>query len=869
MSSIKQKAPRIGNYLLKLLVEKEELLFIQGDFEESYLKRLQKGKINAIFWYCFQLMKTVPAILAFNIKGGFTLFKNNLKITLRRFKRQKGYSIINISGLVVGLALCMLIIIYILAEFSYDRYHKNAERIYRLNTYMELGQFNGNLANSNFPAGPTISADFPEVINAVRFRRYMFRCLVEYKDLQYFEEKIFYADNSVFDVFTFPIVKGNRNEPLAHPYTMAISEKIASKYFGENDPVGKVLKLDNQEDYTVTAVFKDVPRNSHFIFDMLCSFETLRVKMSAQYQMWVGDFNNYTYLLLRENADAEKLEEKFPPIIDKNIPQLKLVKGRIEMFLQPLLDIRLNENMKGGIQGTSSISYIYVFSAVALFILIIACINFINLSTARSANRAREVGMRKVLGSERRQLVKQFLTESIVYSLIAFFIAIILVNLALPVFSSISGMELKLNFASQIWLFPAFIVLTVFTGFIAGIYPSFYLSSFQPAVVLKGALRSGSAYSRLRSILVVFQFTISIAMIIGTGIILKQLSYMKNKELGFDKEQVVILQVNDDSILQNINAVKQELLKDPRVVSVSVSSHVPGHGARHNLLIPTGGTQEEGKMAGFMHVDHDFIGTLGIEIIEGRNFSIESGTDPINSVIINETAVKELGWEDPVGNTMYEADGMPVKRTVIGVVKDFHYLSLRDKIMPVCLLNNPENLSLFIVRILPGDISRTLDYLKSAWKRIDPNSPFDYYFLDQSFDSDYGAEERLRSIFSYFTVFAIFVACLGLFGLASYMAEQRTKEIGIRKVLGASIFKIFFMLSKELVKWVIFANLIAWPLSWYFMNKWLQNFAYRTVIGWDSFTLSAVAALIIAFFTVSYKAIQAAIANPVDSLRVE
>ena len=796
---------------------------------------------------------------------------NYIKIALRNLKRHKGYTFINIAGLAIGMACCILIILYIYSELNYDRYHENADRIYRLGTNFDVGKAHAKTAVSNHPICPTLSRDYPEVLNAARIRPYMQRTLVEYKEKQFFEEKIFYADNSVFDVFSFPMIRGDHKSALVTAYSLVITEDVAKKYFADEDPIGKILRLNNDSDFTVTGIIKNVPPNSHFTFDMLCSFETLYQHNPEQRERWMGDFNNYTYLLLQENYDFRELEQKFPPLIDKHIGRiLKPLGGKVEFFLQPLTSIHLHSNLVGEISGNSDIAYIYIFAAIALFILLIACINFMNLSTARSAKRAKEVGIRKVLGSYRGQLIRQFLSESITYSFLAFFIALTLVQLALPLFRSLSGTTLNFQFAEISWLIPCLIGFVFLVGLVAGSYPAFFLSAFRPVRVLKGHSKAGTANSRFRSVLVVLQFAISIVLIAGTSVIMNQLHYMKERRLGFNKEHVVVLPIMEGSIMQSIETIKKELKSHNGVVSVAASSNVPGHGtSRQNAFLPEGFELNESQMMGAISIDHNFIPTFDMEVVAGRNFSPGFVTDSSKSVLINDTAAQEFGWDDPVGKTITELTGNGITKTVIGVVRDFHVESLHKKIEPLYIENEPSGFDYISIRIRPRNISGTMDFLRKKWKEFDSTGTFDYVFLDESFDSQYRAEERLSTIFSYFTLFAIFIACLGLFGLASFTAEQRTKEIGIRKVLGASVYGIVILLSKEFAKWVLIANIIAWPVAYYAMNKWLQDFAYRINMGVWIFILAGVLTLIIALLTVSYQAVKAALSNPVEALRYE
>lgn len=802
------------------------------------------------------------------------MLRNYLKIAIRNIRRHKTYAFINITGLAIGMACCILIIMYIITELSYDKFHNNSQRIYRLASDANVGGMVAQIALSNAPAGPALVQAYPEVENAVRIRPRP-KISVKHEEKQFYEEGILWADSSIFDIFSFPMIKGNPQTSLKAPYSLVITEETAQKYFKDGDPLGRILRFNDQADYTVTGIVKKVPHNSHFSFDMLCSYETQVSRNREAMEDWYN-FNLYTYLLLSENLDYRELEEKFPALVEKHMGSLlKSLGGEINYFLQPLSSIHLHSNLENEISGNSSIVYVYVFAAIALFILFIACINFMNLSTARSATRAKEVAMRKVIGAERKELINQFFGESLVYCFVSLLVALVIVHVSLPLFSSISGRALKIDYTEMPWLIPGFIGLVFFVGLIAGSYPALFLSAFQPAIVLKGSLKAGTANSRFRSILVVVQFVISISLIIGTGIILSQLRYMKSGSLGFDKKNVLIVQIQDRKILQSIETIKTELKRISGVLHVGVSSAVPGQITDVNAFVPEGFTEKQTQLMESIYAGQDFLPTLGIELSQGRNFSSEFGTDRIDAVIINETAVKKFGWNEPIGKTIKAPSSVSAEelkwdnKKVIGVIKDFHMSSLHKTIMPLCIRNRVNYTEMILIKIGPENMASTLAMLKEKWREIDPNRPLDYFFLGDSFDNQYRAEEKLNDIFASFTVFAIFIACLGLFGMASFIAEQRTKEIGIRKVLGASVSGIVVLLSKNFVKLVLVANLIAWPIAYLSMNNWLQSFAYRRGIGIWIFILTGVLSLGIALITVSYQSIKAAISNPLDAIKYE
>ncbi len=798
------------------------------------------------------------------------MFKNYFRIAFINFKKHKAYSFINILGLAIGIACCILITSYIFHELSYDKFHENRDRIYRLRVDLKISDDHLEIPKSSPPMAEYFTQNLPEVVSSVRLQT-MDRQPVRYEDKLFNEDRIFFADNSIFHIFSFPLVKGDPKTALISASSVVISEDTASRYFGEEDPIGRILNFNNELDLTVTGVVKNVPQNSHFSFDMLCSFELFAKNNKRAMQNWLS-INNYTYILLQEGYDFKLLEQQFPAIIEKQVGTLlNYVKGELALYMQPLTSIHLHSNFKQEISGNSNIVYIYIFGAIAILILAIACFNFMNLSTARSANRAKEVGMRKVLGGKRRQIITQFLFESVSYSLVSLILSLLLVELSLPLFHSISGIELSLNYIRNLWLFPTLIGLTVIVGLLAGSYPAFFLSAFQPLRIVKGASPSGSSNSRFRRVLVTFQFVISIVLIFSTLTIFKQLDYMKKRHLGFSKEHLVVFPISDDSTTDSLLPLKEELKKETGIQNVAASSHMPGGTTYVNPFIPEGFSMEQMQYMGELYIDFDFIPTMGIELAEGRNFSKEYLTDVNQAVIINEAAAEKFGWDKPIGKTIHElsTSGQTTGYTVIGVVKDFHFESLHKQVSPLFIGNTNHNLNSIAVRIRPENISDTIALIRNKMKKFFPQRPFEYAFLDESFDAQYRAEERLGEIFSYFSILAIFIASLGLFGLASYSAEQKRYEIGIRKVLGAKVSGILVLLSKEFTKWVLVANIIAWPVAYVSLRLWLQGFAYRTSISVKTFVAATLLSLVIALITVSLQACKAALANPVDALRNE
>jgi putative ABC transport system permease protein len=666
------------------------------------------------------------------------------------------------------------------------------------------------------------------------------------------------------------MISGNPKAALTVIDSAVMTEDMAKRYFGDEDPIGKVIKLNNKYNVTVTGVVKNIPANSHFSFTMLLPFEALGPWLEKAMQHWLLNIHNYTYLLLQKNCNIQDFEKKFPALVEEHMGDiLKATGGSVELFLQPLTSIHLHSKLKWEIEANGDITYVYVFSAIALLILFIACINFMNLATARSANRAKEVGIRKFLGAHQGNLASQFLGESILFSLVSIIIALGLVELTLPLFQALSGSQLSPDYMSSLSIISALFGLMVFVSFLAGSYPALFLSAFKPIQVLTGRLKTGAAGSLFRNILVVVQFTISIGLIVASAIIFTQLNYMKDKTLGFDKERIVIIRVTDRNIRQSMEKIKEELKSYHGISNVAVSNYLPGQGFWMKIIVPEGSELDQTESIGRIRIDSDFISTMDIKLVSGKNFSPQFTTDQSDLIIVNETAARQWGWEDPIGKTIQVLDDRPITKTIIGVVRDFHVETLHKKIEPVFFEFAPASSRYISIKIGPDNIPDTIRYIEKTLKQIDPMLPFDYTFLDENFDRKYKAEEKLNKIFTYFTLLAIFIACLGLFGLASFTAEQRTKEIGIRKALGATISGIILLLSKEFTKWVLMANIIAWPIAYVAMNHWLQNFAYRINIGLGIFILAALLAFVIALLTVGYQALKAARANPVDSLRYE
>ncbi len=804
------------------------------------------------------------------------MFKNYVKIAWRNMLKNKAFSFINILGLSIGIAICFIIMLFVQDELSYDTFNVKANRTYRIAFKASIN--GGKILEANVmpPVAATLKKDYPEVEEATRINEGG-RPKVTYRNKTFKEGSLAWVDPDFFDVFTLPFIKGDPKTALTEPNTIVLTKEFADKYFGKEEPLGKLLSVNNNTTLCkVTGVIDKIPANAHFHFDMFGSLESLPY---AKDQTWMAS-GFFTYIVLKKGSDYKKLEAKFPGMVEKYMgPQIQQAMGMsLEQFrtkgnqlgflLQPLTDIHLHSNSNYEFEAGGDIRYIYIFSAIAIFMLLIACINFINLSTAGASKRAKEVGIRKVMGSATIELVKQFLLESVLITFIALLISIVFVKLSLPVFNDLSGKNLRLGFAIN--QAAMFLVIVLLVSLLAGIYPAFFLSSFKPIATLKGKMNAGIKSFGLRSGLVVFQFFISVSLITATVVVYQQMKFIRETKLGYDKDQLIVLP-NSWALGKNEKVFKEQLLNDPRVVNATISGYKPAGPSYSNnaLAYPKGNENQVMKTLEY-GIDERYIPTLGIEMAAGRNFSPSMLTDSLG-MIINETAAKAFGWDgNAIGQKIIRQNsirGNNVTFTVIGVVKDFHFRSLHEAITPLLMVLNPE--SGLIIKVKTKDMAGLLATMKREWAKFGPEEPFTYDFMDELYNKTYAAEQKTGRILNIFAVLTILVACMGLFGLATYTAEQRSKEIGIRKVLGASVTQVTGMLSKEFLKLVLIACIIAFPLSYWAMHTWLQDFAYRININWWVFILAGSAALFIALFTISFQAIKAAVANPVKALRSE
>jgi len=808
------------------------------------------------------------------------MIKNYIKTAFRSLSKNKGFTAINIGGLALGLATCLLIVFYVFDELSYDRYNVKADRIYRVNNDIKFGGAANSYAVAPAPLAEAMKSTLPEVEQVVRFRtRGGFQVKKGSQNIK--EDMVTYTDPTLFDVFTLPMISGNAATALSEPHSVVITERIAKKYFNTTNVVGQTLTFNDTAQYKITGVIKNIPSQSHFKFDFFIAMSTLDESRNGS---WLS--NNFnTYLLLKPGADSKKLEAKLTDFLKKQAgPQLEGILhldftkfeqagNYFRLSLIPLKEIHLQSNRVAELGANSNIQYVYIFSAIALFILLIACVNFMNLSTARSSNRAKEVGVRKVLGSPRKYLIAQFLTESILITLAAAIIALCIAWASLPFFNQLSGKELIVTPQIMAWLLPMLLVIIVVIGCLAGSYPALFLSGFQPIDVLKGKISSGFKGGFLRSFLVIFQFAISIFLIIGTLVIYNQLKYIQNKDLGYNRDHVVLVQ-NVWTLGNKLQTFKHEVGQLTGVKAVGIGDAVPTSNYGNNTAmfkdkIPD---QKRSLESEYWSVDEDYIPTLGIKMATGRNFSKQMLTDS-TGLIINEAAAKLLGFENPINQLLYISQDSQAKVLkpfhIIGVMKNFNFHSLRENVTPI-VFNMEKSNGVVIARVNTADIGLLLSQLKNTWKDVSPNQQLNYSFMNDDFDAIYRAEQRVGQIAVSFTLLAIIIACLGLFGLAAYSAEQRTKEIGIRKVLGASISNIVQMLSKDFIKLVLIAIVPASVLACWFMQKWfLQGFAYRQDISWWVVAVAGLGAIFIAFVTVSFQAVKAAVTNPVKSLKSE
>jgi putative ABC transport system permease protein len=790
------------------------------------------------------------------------MFKNHLKIAFRNMLKHKGHAFINVVGLSVGIAVCFLIFLWVQDELGYDRFHAKADRIYRALWEARFGDNEWKIPLVGVPVAETLEKEFPEVEAAVRL--YAGGMTLRHGDDYVREQNFIFTEESFFEVFTVDFISGSPESALRDPEAVVLAAETAQRYFPDRNPLGQTLVRNDGKLLHVTGIVKSFPPQSHFHFDFLAPLKSL--PFIEQRRTHWGSATVYTYLLLRPDESAAALQAKFQAYVDEKVAGEEISRsGNYTRFpLQPLLDIHLRSHLGYELAANGNVVYVYLFSVIAAFILLLACINFVNLATARSLQRGREVGIRKVLGSQRPQLIRQFLIETFVHVGLAILVAIVLAELALPAFNHFAGKQLATDFFESPFTMITLACLALVMTILAGAYPAFFFSSFWPVQALKGCLAIRSGRDWLRQGLVVVQFCISIGLIVGTLVVRSQLQFIQNKRLGFDNEHV--LTVHRASALGNQHAAfRNRLLAHPLISGAAAAQNLPGQEFDSTVFTPEQPANYQNTSLTYVTVDEQYVEVLKLKIVAGRNFSTAFATDS-SAFLINQAAAEALGWEDPLGKRL---SGNGVEGPVIGVVEDFHFESLHHEVKPILFLFNRWRPPYLAVRLHPGNVSEGIAAIRGVWKEFAPNVPFEYSFLDQDYQKLYESEQRVSQAFTTFSVLAILIACLGLFGLASFMAEQRTKEIGVRKVLGATVSSIVGLLSKDFIKLVLAAFIVATPLAYFAMNQWLQDFAYRIDIGWWVFALAGGMALLIALLTVSTQAIKAALANPVEALRYE
>jgi putative ABC transport system permease protein len=816
------------------------------------------------------------------------MLKNYFKIAWRNISNNKLFSFINIFGLSIGFSCCLLITLYIVHETSYDRHHKNAKRLYELATTFVKDGKDDPKPNTPAPMAAAMKQEFPEIEETTRILQLFAedKTLLQYnpdngETKSFYETKGFAADSTFFRLFSYQFIEGNPYTCLNAPNTVVINEEIARKFFGNEPALNKIIKISSSTNgdtsFTVSGVFQPSKKPTQIDARFFISMKGGNLQQFIAEQTDMAGNNMFqTFLLLKESANAKALEAKFPAFVDKYIGKaLKNMGFYKKQFLVPVTDMHLYSGMDSNISAVGSATSLYILGSIALFTLLLACINFMNLSTARSSKRSAEVGIRKVLGAEKHSLVKRFIGESVLMSFIALLLAFAITALSLRLFSYISGTELLVGLSSQWPLIFGFIGVAIITGVLAGSYPAFYLSSFIPVRVLKGRFTNSLSAVALRKGLVVFQFIISVVLIIASVVINKQMQYMRTKDLGFQKDQQIVIPMRSSTAKNIYTPLKNEIQKNPLVQNIGASAYYPGIMNPSDLsLRREGASADEGKLVRTNVVDYSFLQTLGIQPMAGRLFSSEFPADTNRRIVINMATVKQLGFSSPdeaVGKKLlFNWREYSFEYFVVGVVKDFHFQDLHVPIAPYAFfLNNQPFYSYLLVHAKAGNISTLLNGIGKTWRTLNPNEPFEYSFLDEDFQRNYVAEDRRAAMVAFFTTIAILISCLGLFGLAAFSAEQRTKEIGIRKVLGASVSNIVALLSKDFIKLVVIALFIAAPIGWYFMNKWLEDFAYRINIGWWMFAFAGLFAMLIAFATISLHAMKAALTNPTKNLRTE
>lgn len=786
------------------------------------------------------------------------MLRNYLKITFRSIKRHKVFSFINITGLTVGMACVMLILVWVRYETSFENSHSRADRIFRVANENRDNTPPTRMVVTPPPMAPALLQDFPEIEAATRLSRGGGKKLFSYQDNHFFES--FYAvDPNFMEMFTLDFVEGDASVALNDPYSIMLSEGMAGKLFGNREPMGRMIQFDQKTDFKVTGIFKNMPANTHIVCDIFIPFETWGKLYEEPLHHWKY-WSFYTYVLLEPNAHPEGLEAKFPAFTEKyGIPEASL-------FLQPVKSIHLHSHFSGELSAGTHVSTLVLFGSIAFLILLIGCINYMNLTTARSSVRLKEIGTRKVVGAHRRQIAGQFLGESMIMSLISLAFSLILVHSFLPVFNSLAGRSLTLNGEILIRILPGMLILVLFVGLFGGSYPAFLLSACKPITVIKGGGGRSEQKTRLRNALIVVQFSVSLILITATLLIRSQLDYVRNKEMGFSGDQIVVVPLQDPGVRQNVGPVIAELKRNPRILFAAASMHLPNEVGATTTATWPGKPADLEIIIKATEAGYDFAELYGIKIVQGRNFTREFPSDESGAFLVNESARKVLGDHFQLGMEFVHWRG---NGKIVGVIRDYHHNSLHEEIRPLYVFLNPDRGLQLSMKIQGGDIPETIGFIRETIEKFSPRYPFEYHFFDSLFYMTYLNEQKSEKMLAIFSMIAVFIACMGVFGLSTFMADQKRKEIGIRKVLGAPVSNIVYLLSRDLVRLVLLANLIGWPVAYYAMGRWLQNFAYRTHVNPGIFLLAALLTLAVSLGTLSFQSIKAATADPVDSLRYE
>ena len=861
MSVKKPKPPRIAGWIFSLFCSTREKSTISGDMDEYYYAiRNEEGPLKADAWYWKQVLSSLFALLRNFGHWRTIMLKNYLKVSLRSIKKNKAHSFINIFGLAVGMASCILVFLWIQDELSYDLFHKNADRLFRVDQiYLNPNRETAHLRLTPPALLESLRDKYPGIKNGARYlyRKWKFKT----KENTFIETGAI-VDESFLDMFTFPLINGDRDRVLSSPDSIVLTENTAKKLFGDADPIGESLTIQDRYDFVVSGILKMIPRNSSLSFDFLVPYAFAQNVSSSFQDNWEDSFL-HTYVQLQSATSMSAVSQNISGLIKEHAPE-----STSALSLIPISRIHLHDPDPYKLEGSGNATYVYLFSVMAVLLLIIACINFMNLSTAQSGNRAREVGMRKVIGAKRRDIIKQFYGESILLALIAFIFALGLAGLFLPEFNKLTGKQYGFDIASHSMNWGILLGVVVLTGIISGSYPAIFLSSYQPVGILKGLLKRGRKGLHIRRTLVIFQFTLSIAAVIGTLVIYGQLRFMQNKDLGFDKDNVLYFSLRGD-LARKYPTLKEELLKIPGVIHTTATDSPPGRRESFTNNISWEGKKLDDRAEmEVIAVDQDYLETFSMEMAQGRFFSSAYSTDDTEGIVVNEAAVKAMGMESPLGKRFsYRSEG--IEGQIIGVVKDFNSRSLHYAIGPLFMILYPDWCDTACIKVRPENISSIIVSIEKAINKMVPDYPFDFQFLDEDLNSLYKSEERTGTVLGYVMGLTIFISCLGLLGLASYSAERRSKEIGIRKILGSSVFQIIILMSKDFAKWVLLANIMAWPIAYLALQKWMERFAYKSGISLVTFVLAGIFTLLIALMTTTYHAAKCAYTHPVEALRYE